>query len=45
MMNEKLHPVPVGEAFEVIGINIVRLMTPSNTGHKYIIVAIDYCMK
>ena len=45
MINEQLHPVPVGEAFEVVGIDIVGPVTAREAGHKYIIITINYLIK
>ena len=43
--NELLHPIPVGEPFYQIGIDIVGPLPRSKQGNKYIVVAIDYLTK
>lgn len=41
----ELHPIRIGEPFEVIGIDIVGLLNETGKGNKYIVVAIDYFTK
>jgi hypothetical protein len=43
--NEPLHPIPVGEPFYQIGIDIVGPLPCSKKGKRYIVVAIDYLTK
>ena len=43
--NEPLHPIPVGEPFYQIGIDIVGPLPRSKKGKRYIVVAIDYLTK
>ena len=42
---EPLHPIPVGQPFHQIGIDYVGPLSISNSGNKYIIVAMDYLTK
>ena len=39
------YPIPVGEPFEMIGIDFVGPLPRTKKGNKYIIVAIDYLTK
>src|SRR5581483_8904776 len=39
---EPLHPIPVGEPFSKIGIDIVGPLPITKQGNKYIIIATDY---
>lgn len=41
----KLHPIPVGQPFERIGIDIVGPLNRTARAKKYIVVAIDYLTK
>ncbi|GBC54380.2 uncharacterized protein LOC115178352 [Rhizophagus irregularis DAOM 181602=DAOM 197198] len=41
----ELHPIKIGEPFEVIGIDIVGPLNKTGKGNKYIVVAIDYFTK
>ncbi|GBC30564.2 putative integrase core domain protein [Rhizophagus irregularis DAOM 181602=DAOM 197198] len=41
----ELHPIRIGEPFEVIGIDIVGPLNETGKGNKYIVVAIDYFTK
>jgi hypothetical protein len=40
-----LAPIPVGEAFEMVGMDIVGPLTETNKGNKYILVISDYLTK
>ena len=43
--NQLLHPIPVGEPFNQIGIDFVGPLPITPSGNKYIIVAMDYLTK
>ncbi|CAJ0857609.1 11407_t:CDS:2, partial [Entrophospora sp. SA101] len=43
--SNELHPIPVGRAFERIGIDIVGPLSITSKGNRYIIVATDYLTK
>ena len=43
--SNELHPIPVGKAFEKMGIDIVGPLEVTTSGNKYIIVATDYLTK
>ena len=42
---EPLHPIPVGQPFERIGIDIVGPLPRTSRGNRYIVVAVDYLTK
>ena len=39
--NEPLHPIPIGEPFYQIGVDYIGPLNRTNSGNKYIIVAMD----
>nr|CAG8612716.1 8966_t:CDS:1 [Entrophospora candida] len=43
--SNELHPIPVGRAFERVGIDIVGPLSITSKGNRYIIVATDYLTK
>ncbi len=43
--NNKLHPIPVGESWEWIGIDIVRPLLVTERENKYIVICINYMTK
>ena len=44
-INEWLYPIKTGQPFELVGIDIIRPLTPSLSGNRYIIIAINYLTK
>jgi hypothetical protein len=42
---EALHPIPVGDPFDQVGIDIVGPLTETTNGNRYIIVATEYLTK
>ncbi len=40
--NNELHPIPIGEPWEQIGIDIMRPLLVTERGNKYIVTCIDY---
>ena len=43
--NNELHPIPIGEPWEWIGIDIVGPLPVTERGNKYIVTCIDYMTK
>ena len=43
--NNELHPIPVGEPWDRIGIDIVGLLSITEWGNRYIVTCIDYITK
>ena len=43
--NNELHPIPIGEPWERIGIDIVGPLPVTERGNKYIVTCIDYMTK